>query len=77
MHHTALDRIIRGALNSLVEDLNRQPWRGRERELVSLFAFHISFRSARLPGLRCALGRSASRWPSPSTRHMAADNVRQ
>lgn len=39
MRHLTLDRLIRRALDSLVSDLNGRPWRGRERELVSLFAF--------------------------------------
>lgn len=34
-----IDTIIHGALDSLVSDLSGRPWRGRERELVSLFAF--------------------------------------
>lgn len=34
-----LDEIIRRSLNSLFADLSLPTWRGREREIVSLFAF--------------------------------------
>jgi hypothetical protein len=39
MNHDQLDTAIRDALRRLVADLNPTPWFGRERELVSLFAF--------------------------------------
>jgi hypothetical protein len=39
MNHHTLDRVVQDALQRLVTDLSTTPWRGRERELVSLFAF--------------------------------------
>lgn len=39
MRSDCIDTVIRRALDSLVHDLNRKPWQGRERELISLFAF--------------------------------------
>ena len=54
MNRAALDKIIRRALDSLVSDLNGRPWRGRERELVSLFAFQHLLRigAASRPALK-------------------------
>ena len=76
MRHFDLDKLIRRAFDSLVSDLNGRPWRGRERELVSLFAFQHLLRigAASKPALKP--GQIGIEVAVPQHRRMRADRAR-